>query len=106
MISLLILAAALLAAAPAPGPTSDTLELFVSPSGDDAWSGRRAEPEGAAGPFATLARARDEVRRLEEEGRLPTAVVVRLREGRHRLSAPLVFTPEDSGPGHLGGLPG
>src|SRR5271166_5225474 len=38
--------------------------LYVSPEGNDAWSGKRAEPNPARtdGPFATLVRARDAIR--------------------------------------------
>ena len=91
--------------APGPGP-ADTLELFVSPTGDDAWSGRRAQPEATDGPFGTIARARDEVRRLKVDGRLPAQVVVRLRGGRYPLSEPVVFTPDDSGPVTYAAFPG
>ena len=40
--------------------------IFVSPQGDDGWSGRLSEPNGehSDGPFATLERARDELRRI------------------------------------------
>jgi hypothetical protein len=106
----LLLAACLteVSAAARPGlPAAESmLELYVSPTGDDERSGRRAEPDGKEGPFATLARARDEVRRRKAEGRLPARVVVRLRGGRHRLSGPVVFTPEDSGPVTYAAFPG
>ena len=38
-----------------------SVAVYVSPAGDDRWSGRLAEPNAAHndGPFATLARARD-----------------------------------------------
>lgn len=72
--------------------------LFVSPAGDDAWSGALASPapDGSDGPFATLSRARDAVRELGETGlRAPTNVY--LRDGTYFLTEPVVFTPEDSG---------
>ncbi len=62
------------------------LELYVSPGGDDISSG------AAAKPFATLARARDEIRR-----RKPHGAVVHLRGGMYTLREPLIFAPEDSG---------
>ena len=34
-------------------------DFFVSPRGNDAWSGRLADPGPADGPFATLERARE-----------------------------------------------
>ena len=40
------------------------LVLYVSPSGNDSWSGRLSAPNSRKtdGPFATLERARDEIR--------------------------------------------
>jgi hypothetical protein len=74
--------------------------LHVSPAGDDHWSGRLAEPDAKLtdGPLATPQRARDLLRERRRAGTLPAAVEVRLHAGRYRLSEPLVFTPEDSGP--------
>ena len=42
----------------------DGIDLYVSPAGDDAWSGRRPDPtrDGRDGPFATLEAARDALR--------------------------------------------
>ena len=72
--------------------------FYVAAGGDDAWSGRLAEPNAARtdGPFACVSRAQKAVRLCREEGRLPAPVTVRIR-GLHRLKAPLVFTPPDSG---------
>lgn len=73
--------------------------FYVSPSGNDAWSGTKAEPNAdkSDGPFATVAKARDAMRglklRIKAEG--PLRIV--LRGGRYELAEPLVFTPEDSG---------
>ena len=43
--------------------------LYVSPQGNDTWSGQLAEPnsEKTDGPLATLAAARDAVRRLRQK---------------------------------------
>ena len=75
--------------------------FYVSPAGDDSWSGRLAEPNAARtdGPFATLARARDAIRQLKRRagGRLTAPVTVLLRGGLYRLAEPLVLGPEDSG---------
>lgn len=73
---------------------------FVSPGGCDRWSGRIAESNAAQddGPFATLGRARDEVRALNKAGTLPTGgVTIELRGGHYGLSEPLALTAEDSG---------
>jgi len=72
--------------------------LYVSPEGNDAWSGKLAEPNSARndGPFATLARARDAIRAMQ--GKPPhKPISVYARGGIYSLSAPLVFLPEDSG---------
>jgi len=55
-------------ATPKPG-----LELYVSPSGNDAWSGTAAlsNDAGTDGPPATLEAARDAVRRLKDEKSIP-----------------------------------
>jgi hypothetical protein len=71
-------------------------DLYVSPAGSDKWSGALADPDPAAndGPLATIARARDLLRRA----RTPGPVTVWLRGGRYALRQPLVFGPDDSGP--------
>ena len=71
------------------------MELYVSPFGSDRWSGRLPDPggDGTDGPFATLARARDEIRALKP--RSPCRII--LRGGLYALEEPVVFTPEDSG---------
>ena len=68
---------------------------YVSPTGNDSWSGRKPAPNGGKtdGPLATLpaALAKARATRTTAENR------VVLRGGTYILSAPLVFTPEDSG---------
>ncbi|MBM4030454.1 MAG: hypothetical protein FJ291_01555 [Planctomycetes bacterium] len=77
------------------------VRFYVSPDGNDQWSGRspgRSLLGGKGGPFATLARARDAIRELKKaEGGLKKPVVVSVRGGTYRLAEPLVLTPEDSG---------
>ncbi len=70
-------------------------EFYVSPQGNDSWSGKSAAPNEARsdGPFATLERARDELRKTK----LTEPATVYLRGGRFALEKPLVFTPADSG---------
>lgn len=74
-------------------------DFYVSPLGSDAWSGKLADPtaEGGDGPFATLERARDAVRGLQE--RESKDVVVLVRGGLYRLDRTVVFGLEDSGRG-------
>jgi len=73
-------------------------EFYVSPQGDDANDGLSADKAGSSGPFATIARARDEVRKLKQSGGLPKGgVAVNLRGGIYQLPGSLQFTTEDSG---------
>ncbi len=69
------------------------LRLFVSPRGQDTWSGRLAEPNAAGtdGPVATVARVRDLARQTADQ-----PVTVLLRGGVYALAAPLVFGPDDA----------
>lgn len=73
-------------------------DWFVSPQGNDAWSGKLAAPnaEGTDGPWATLAKARDGVRAARKAGD-QTAATVFLRGGTHPLPGGLKLNAEDSG---------
>jgi len=72
--------------------------FFVAPNGDDnAWHGTQAEPGDADGPFATLTRARDEIRRLCRAGKLVVPVTVYVRGGRYELKQTFMLTEDDSG---------
>ncbi len=73
------------------------LELHVSPRGNDAWSGRLAAPNAAGtdGPLASLAGARDAVRRLPRPFTAP--VRVSFASGTYRLETEVAFTARDSG---------
>ena len=91
-----------IAMATAAGPALDAQEtvLHVAPDGDDGWSGALAAPNAGRtdGPLASLAGARDAVRRLRAEtGEARRAVTVLLRGGMYALDEPVAFTPEDSG---------
>lgn len=81
-----------------PGARAEGLTLYVAPGGNDAWSGRSAEPGGGDGPLATLQRARDEIRKLKKQGALPAGgVAVELRGGVYELARPFELGAEDSG---------
>ncbi len=74
------------------------LKLYVAPNGNDTWSGRLAEPRDGDGPFATLERARDELRKMKQSGALPDGgAVVELRAGIYERGAAFELTAEDSG---------
>lgn len=93
----LISSCCLLAAAVRAAP----LRLYVSPNGSDARDGMQAKNawfRKNTGPFRTLERARDEIRRQRRDGSLPEGgVEVILGPGVYELSAPFVLTAEDSG---------
>jgi len=75
-------------------PKSDT--WFVAPNGNDTWSGRIATPDKTDGPFATIGRAQQAVRK-NRKTHPQSAVRVTLRGGTYYLDSPLEFGPEDSG---------
>jgi len=75
-------------------------DLYVAVDGNDNWSGRLPEPNAnrTDGPLASLAAARQAVRRIRaDQSDRKTPVVVAVRGGIYRLQAPLQFTPADSG---------
>ena len=67
-----------------------SLELYVSPAGDDNNSGTEEKP------FASLLRARDAVREQIKTAQTDD-IVIFLRGGTYELKEPLVFGPQDSG---------
>ena len=77
---------------------NDPSALFVATNGNDAWSGALPESnaERTDGPLATLAVARDVVRRRRAAGTWAASAVVEIRGGRYFLDETLVLTPEDS----------
>ena len=75
-------------------------DLYISPNGSDRWSGTRSAPNSAGndGPFATLERARDEIRIWKRSGRLPhRAITVQVAGGRYELTQAFALSAEDSG---------
>jgi len=73
---------------------------YVSPSGNDSWSGKLSEPDasGTDGPFATLEKARDTIRALKQATAFPLeGVTVLLRGGVYPIWATCELTPGDSG---------
>ncbi|MBU0607865.1 MAG: right-handed parallel beta-helix repeat-containing protein, partial [Armatimonadetes bacterium] len=75
------------------------LTLYVAPGGDDAWSGKLAAPNPAKtdGPVASLAGARDAIRKLKAAGPLTEPITVRVAKGAYPMTEPLVLGPQDSG---------
>ncbi|MBI3922675.1 MAG: right-handed parallel beta-helix repeat-containing protein, partial [Armatimonadetes bacterium] len=75
-------------------------EFYVSPKGNDAWSGKLPAPNGRKtdGPFASIVKARDAIRELKsKQGGLKEAVTVQLRGGIYYVPQTITFTPQDSG---------
>lgn len=74
--------------------------FYVAVNGNDTWSGTLATPnkKKTDGPFATLERARDEMRKLKKESGLPKGgVTVELRGGVYERAQAFELTAEDSG---------
>ncbi|MEN6402633.1 MAG: hypothetical protein ABFD94_11890, partial [Armatimonadia bacterium] len=82
---MLLLVAPCLAAAPKPAV------FHVAVNGKDTAAGT------AKAPFRTLTRARNAVRALKQKGLPAGGVTVLIHGGVHRLPAPLVLGPQDSG---------
>jgi len=74
------------------------LVFYVSPQGDDTWSGKlpSQSARGTDGPFATLERARQAVREVISQN-LTRDVRVVLRGGTYYLPEGFLLGPEDSG---------
>lgn len=72
-------------------------DFYVSPHGNDSWSGTSPEPNGGKtdGPFATLTRARDAVRELKPRDQ-KRDITVLLRGGLYPLTDTVLFDLRDS----------
>ncbi|MFO0960538.1 MAG: right-handed parallel beta-helix repeat-containing protein [Isosphaeraceae bacterium] len=92
-------AAALLLAASGLAQAQGPITLHVATNGDDRWSGRQPQPSNdrADGPFATLERARDELRRAREAGKARGPSTVIVHGGLYELGQTLEFDRRDSG---------
>lgn len=75
------------------------VDYFVATNGDDRWSGKLPEANAPRtdGPFASLERARDEVRRLKAAGPLSSAVTIQVRAGNYFLPRTFALEAQDSG---------
>lgn len=80
--------------------SQEKFDFYISPRGDDAWSGKFAEPNAdrTDGPFATLNKAKLAARsaRAKEPG---AKLRVALRGGNYRLTETEVFSMPDSARG-------
>ena len=91
-VALALLAAVILM----PTSRSFSADFFVSPDGNDQWSGRKSEAADGDGPFATLA-GLGRCAVSQATGDFARPITVEIRGGRYELDEPLVFAPEDSG---------
>ncbi|MEI6499990.1 MAG: carbohydrate-binding domain-containing protein, partial [Armatimonadota bacterium] len=95
---LLIAASAALLAVGQGQTAPQSTVLYVAITGQDTWTGHLPAAAGNDGPFATLARARDEVRALKARPQgLGEPVTILVRGGTYLLKEPLVLGPEDTG---------
>jgi len=78
---------------------SQSVLFYVATNGSDAWSGRLESPNAKEqdGPLATLAGARDAIRRWKAQQPAAGPVEVRIRGGRYEIETPLVLDGRDSG---------
>jgi hypothetical protein len=83
---------------------AEPAQFYVATDGNDSWSGRAAtainntsNDATTDGPFATIARARDVIRQLRREEKLPEGAVVTVGEGTYVFTAPLELTSDDAG---------
>ncbi|MDG3006517.1 right-handed parallel beta-helix repeat-containing protein [Paludisphaera mucosa] len=78
---------------------AEPLKVYVSNRGDDAWSGRLAEPRsgGGDGPLATLEKARDVVRTLKTSPEARDGVEIVVRAGEYALSRTFQLSKDDGG---------
>ena len=74
-----------------------SVQLFVSPAGNDSWSGTTIVSSAHDGPFATLERAREEVRKLKRKGLPKGGIAVNLLGGIYSLYKSLELNSEDGG---------
>ncbi len=75
-----------------------SIDLHVSPDGNDVWSGKleRSNAAKTDGPVASLAGARDAVRKARAAGERGAVRVV-FAGGEYPLAEPVVFEPQDGG---------
>jgi len=75
------------------------INLYVSPDGNDRWSGTLTRPDSGRtdGPVASLAGARDAIRRLKVQLSIIEPVRVIVADGIYTLTDPFVLEPQDSG---------
>ncbi len=82
------------------GSPAASATFYVSPHGNDAWTGMVPSPtaDGNDGPFASVTHARDAIRQLKaRQGRPLAPITVEIRGGTYYLNETITFTARDSG---------
>jgi len=75
-----------------------SLQLYVSPKGNDSWSGTTATLNAPNGAFATIEHARDVVRKLIKNKKLPKGgIAINILGGNYVFNQSLELTSEDAG---------
>lgn len=89
-------------------PSFSPQDLFVSPTGNDKWSGRLSEPnkEGSDGPLATLEAAKGLISERRAKASISGSITVWIRDGVYSLKRPIIFKPENSAPVTYAAYPG
>ncbi|MBV5349318.1 hypothetical protein JZU61_06680, partial [bacterium] len=95
-ISLLVLMTLIYAGLFAQKTAQPFADYYISTTGNDAWSGKLAEPNAAKtdGPFATVNRAKQVVKFFKQG--VYRDIFVMIRGGQYRLSETETFTSDDS----------
>ncbi len=77
--------------------------VYVSPQGNDSWSGLIEQPNTnrTDGPVITLDRARDIARQIKSKGPGQATVTVLVADGQYTMTKAIVLQPEDSGVRYL-----
>ena len=81
------------------GSNAQATDYYISPQGNDDWSGslKAANTTQTDGPFQTLERAKQALRGLKKSGAYNDKVTVNITEGTYTLSHTLHFSLMDSG---------
>lgn len=75
-----------------------SVQLFVSPQGNDKWNGKKPEQAGNDGPFLTLERAREEVRKIKRNKQeIQGGIAINLVGGIYPLTKSFELTLDDGG---------
>ena len=76
------------------------ITFYVSPSGNDAWSGRLANANAAAtdGPFRTLEKAREQIEQLKAQKQMTgKGIEIIIRGGDYTINKTFILSRESSG---------